>query len=77
LIDELLWIRAVEPDTPHPLAPGAIGPEVRQRVFTEDALLLAEHLTQHAHTFKKPLPPFVESDCGNKSENESKRKNRQ
>jgi hypothetical protein len=77
LIDELLRIRAVEPDTPYPLAPGAIGPEVRQRVFTEDALLLAEHLTQHAHTFKKPLPPFVESDCGNKSENESKRKNRQ
>lgn len=24
--------------------------------ITQDALLLAQHLTQHAHTFKKPLP---------------------
>lgn len=77
LVHQLIRIRQVELDNPFPLPPGAKGPEVRQRVFTEDALLLAEHLTQHAHTFKKPLPPFVESDCGNKDKDESKRKIRQ
>lgn len=30
--------------------------------YTYDALKLAEHLTKHAHTFNKPLPPTIEAD---------------
>lgn len=30
--------------------------------YTYDAIKLAEHLTRHAHTFKKPLPPDIEGE---------------
>jgi ribosomal protein S8 len=30
--------------------------------YTYDAIKLAEHLTRHAHTFKKPLPPIIEAE---------------
>jgi hypothetical protein len=68
LISELLKIREVEPDTPYPLVTGAKGTHVVRQV-TEDALLLAEHLTLHAHTFKKPLPPFGDAGTDNSSKN--------
>jgi hypothetical protein len=47
--------------------PGSNGLETLQ--VSQDALLLAQHLTLHAHTFKKPLPPLVESDSTNKDKN--------
>lgn len=30
--------------------------------YTYDAIKLAEHLTRHAHTFRKPLPPIIEAE---------------
>jgi hypothetical protein len=76
LVHELIRTREAELDNPYPLVPEVKGRQVPQPV-SEDALLLAQHLTEHAHTFKKPLPPLVESDSGPKDKNESKKKNRQ
>jgi hypothetical protein len=35
--------------------------------YTYDAIKLAEHLTRHAHTFKKPLPPIIEAEVDSSS----------
>lgn len=51
---------------------GPNGQTVMQPRFTDDALLLAEHLTQHAHTFKKPLPTIEAEVLPQKDEKKEK-----
>lgn len=40
--------------------------------YTYDAIQLATHLTKHAHTFKKPLPPIIDAEVEEDSSSSSK-----
>lgn len=40
--------------------------------YTYDAIKLAEHLTRHAHTFRKPLPPVIDAEISEEDASSSK-----